>query len=730
MPPGQANPDITIAEVLTYLANNFYKHYEKAKYLVPHLTLAIARRESENPALEMSVDELEKFQQESPAYHLLSVLDKNIRSLEPWVLELVPEIRLSKAYQREYLYAYRRCMKRAINGGKLSPAYLGLSNEWLEARTLLAENLPINDLKLEILLAQGETDYYGHPLNRSSRKRTKNEFRIQLHGFNNMARFFCANGITDPRDVRAEHICPGPGSWYHDRKDGKQHDMKNYYCSKAGWEILRQIMPEWNLISWPTPNEDRHYGLHEGERPQLLEKMLDEIEAMKSLGAGTMRNIRVTTYRVLGYLEKIEGFEVQKLCRELEEPAQLGWLLFGGFPEHDGWRPPNPREETEWIFNAPPYRAEVLKRIRKANRNGTEEGDCRANPLLVMYKDWGIEREIFNGIITTLSSFRIANRRYLRGSTNQLDWSRDLTADVRSKKLDSPVKAWQKRKDALGQQENLWEHFVVALDRMEAHANALLVDMDSPADPETLQIRAKHWAIAIRDHLIICFLLAFQLRKANLRELKLGAELSHDTYTIQIPRNRAKARKLINKTFPRRGAFVDLMALLDLYVTEARPLLLPEGEDSTYLFLPFPSESVRRDRENNLMLSDMAINRVLRKACENLFPDLMPPGEKYLNPHVFRDMFSNYAYKKPGGDVIASQGLANTIETMRAHYLGLDVSRDNDVRSFIEEVDVDASSSNGVTTRKEVRKLIEKSLGPEASPKKVTELLKIFDRTR
>ena len=730
MPPGQANPDTSIAEVLAYLADCYPSYYQKANYLVPLLSLAIARRESENPALEMSDDEREKFHQVTPGYHLLSVLDKNLRSLEPWVIEMVPEIQLTKANTRDYLYAYKRCMKRAINGGKLSPAHLGLSSEWLEARTVLAENLPIDDLKLEMLLANGETDYYGHPLNRSNRKRTKNEFRIQLHGFNHLARFHCAKGITDPRDVRPEHICPGPDSWYRDRKGGKQHDMKVYYCSKAAWQILRQLKPEWNLIGWPTPNENRHYGLHEGERPPLLEQLLQEIEAVNVLGAGTMRNIRVTTYRLMGYLWKIEGFDIHKLCRELEMPAQLGWFLYGGFPEHDDWRPPDPKEEIKRIFNDPPYRMELLGRIRKANRNGTEEGDCRANPFLILYKDWGIERAIFNGILATLSSFRIANRRYLRGSANQMGWSRELSADIRDKKLESPPKAWQRRKEILGNDKRTWRKFVAALDRMEAHTNALFADMEAATDPDTRQMRAQHWAIAIRDNLIIAFLLAFQFRKKNMRELKLGEELSHETYTIHIPGDRAKARKPISKTFPRRGPFVDLMGLLDLYITEARPILLPMGEDSPYLFLPYPSESIKRDGKGHVMLSDMAINRILRKACESQLQDLMPPGEKYLNPHVFRDMFSNFAYMEPGGDVIASQGLANTIETMRGHYVNLNVTRDDDVRNFMEDLMLDSPNRDEIHARKEVRKLIGQSLGPEAPTKQITELLKIFDRYR
>lgn len=727
MPPGQADPSLTIAQVEDEVARVLPSYYETAARVLPLVKLGLARKLAGDPGLRLDEEMLATFTCETPAFHLLTTLDDNLQRWAPWISEMVPEIASVKAYSREYRYAFVRCIQRAVAGGLVSSSSLGMSPAWLEARIWLATNLPFTDPLLDALLAEGQTEYYGRPLRRKSRLRTKNEFRIMLHGFTAMARYMTTRGILDLKDVLPEHICGRGESWYEERKRGREHDMKVYYTSKQAWEVLRQACPDLELVEWPTPNEHYQFGLKIGERPPLLEQMLGELEQMNVLDNGTMRNIRVHTHRMLGYYQKVLGLDVPGLCEALDDPQDLAYLIYAPYPQTEEFRIPEAAAEVRQVFEAPDYRRKLLRLIPRAARRNGEIEPCRSNPFIELYTEWNIERKAFGTGDGSLSSFRIAAQNYLNVNPSQFEWFRRLRRKNRNNKKRSPVVAWTRRKEILARDHELWKKVVSALPRMAQYASDRHAEMLAASDAETRRERAMHWAIALRDQLVISFLLCFQFRSKNIARMRLGEELMIDQYVISIPGFRAKNGTRINKRFPERGVFADLKTLLDLYVEEARPYLLPEGSESPYLLLPFPSERTTKDDDGQLMISMTTMGKLVRRACERHLKDVLPSDLDRLTSHTFRDLFANLGVRQPGGTTMASQALANSVEVLIGHYVGVDRSGDHEVRQFIEGINI-ATGKDAAARRKEFRERLEAVAGQGATPVRIHELMKLYDQ--
>lgn len=727
MPTGQADPSLTIAQMEDEIARVLPTYYPTAARVLPLVKLGLARKLANDPEIQPDEEMLATFANATPAFQLLTALDDDLQRWAPWMSELVPEITSVKAYSREYRYAFTRCVQRAVSGGLISDSSLGMSPAWLEARTWLANNLPFTDPILDALLAEGRTEYYGRPLNRSSRLRTKNEFRIMLHGFTVMARYMTGKGILEPVDVLPEHICGRGESWYEERKRGREHDMKVYYTGKQAWEILRQACPDLGLIDWPTPNEHYQFGLKVGERPPLLEQMLDELEQMNVLDEGTMRNVRVHTHRMMGYYQKVLGFDVPALCDALDDPQDLAYLLYAPYPQPEDYRIPESLVEVRRVFEDPSYRRELLRTIPRAVRRNGENEPCRSNPFIELYTEWNIERKAFGTGDGALSSFRIAAQNYLNVSPSQFEWFRRLRRKNRNNKKRSPAVAWRQRKDILARDHELWKKVVSALPRMAKYSSERHAEMLAATDDESRRDRAMHWAVALRDQLAISFLLCFQFRSKNIARMRLGEELMIDQHVISIPGFRAKNGTRINKRFPERGVFADLKTLLELYVEEARPHLLPKGSESPYLLLPFPSERMTKDKDGHVMISMSTMGRLVRRACERHLKDILPSDLDRLTSHTFRDLFANLGFRQPGGTAMASQALANSVEVLIDHYVGVDRTGDHEVRRFIEEINV-STGKDATARRKEFRERLEDALGSGASAAKIHELMKLYDQ--
>jgi hypothetical protein len=356
----------------------------------------------------------------------------------------------------------------------------------------------------------------------------------------------------------------------------------------------------------------------------------------------------------------------------------------------------------------------------------------------VLFERWMIERKTPSVLEVALKGFRILGDRYLRVDESQKKWLSDmLNQSVASKKMQPPsVRA--KRKQAVAMDVDLWKKLVEARSRLTANTEILRNEMEAIlSKPKATDRQKNHarmrWAVAVRDELMVAFLLCFCLRKENIQGMRIGHEIFPADYRVSIPPSKAKAKDWINKHFPSGGYFGDMKALLDHYMDKARPILLAGREDTPYLFLTVSKGNDARDKDGYLRGHREHLPQIVGKLCLKHFKDILPPGVDIFNVHLARDMFSAYVYPKPGGEALVSQGLANTAAVTRINYLKHQHQNDSGVLAFVE---TDQSTkgtrgrSDALRERESYRKEAIKILGPDAPHHQLHQLMKTFDRHR
>lgn len=672
-----------------------------------------------------------------PASRLLDCLEKNYATWTPWMIEAVPELTKIKAYRTDYRRALVRCLEHAVASGLVTSSARGVAPGWRAARDKLAACLPCSQKALQARLDAGAIDFYGHSLLNRSFKATQTYFRTLLDAFNEMGRFMTGIGVIRPQDVCAAEIYGSPNSWYAYRKAGNPAAMSGYSRSRFAWEILSQLEPGWNLVPFPQAQQAREYGLARRNFAPLAERMMALILAEPDLKTGTCQNIERAVCRLLGVIHHGVGLDVHAFCSSFETAEELAFVLFAGYPHVDTGVEPEPEAEVRMLFGDEAYRKALLQKIIQASRHHAfQSGPCRRNPILDLYSRFQYDRKVPSILELDLKAFRIVGDRYLRVDPTQKPWITTMIAKAVKTKKTLPPSARARRKQAAAVDRDLWLKLVAARHRLAEHTVAMRAGMDAAlANPELSSAQKSYardrWAVAVRDELMIGMLLGFQLRKENIQGMRIGLEIFPDEHRISISPERAKASEWINRHFFDSGPFVDLKALLDIYLEEARPILLDGRNETPYLFLSCHKGQESRDSDGNLRVGSQLLPRVIRDACRNHFADILPPGVGDFNPHLARDLFARFACsQQDGGVVLAAQALANTPGVVHGSYLTVGRQGDQDVRPFLEGLEATGKTParTKAQRRKSFREDVIKILGPDAPPRFLQELMVSFDR--
>lgn len=702
------------------------------KVIVPHL----AGHADMDQGMEDAT--FHEFTATCPAVILLDCLGTDGK-WAPELVAAVPSLAEIKAYKDDYRRCLVRCLDHAIARRLIPASARGVAPEWLSARSALDEVLPYNQKRLRERLDAGETELFGHTLKRKTEKTTYLYFRTMLDGFNLFGRHMTSLGVLRPQDVHPEHFYGPDNSFYAETKRRNPEAQTTYYRAAFAWRILSGLKPEWQLADVPEPKKAREYGLKPHEMPKTLIGLKDEAHqaaAAQKLSTTTLGNYEEHLKRLCGFLKHEQGLDLDGLCREVDDPEELGYLLGGGYPVLDGFQDPAPEEEARLVFEDTRYREAILGRIRRANRAHEAKEACRPNPLLALYKRFHLQRGTASSLEVGLKASRIMSQHYLKVHKTQLAWKSDLISDtLKAKKRQRPSER-SRRKVLVGTDRDLWLKMVAARPRIAAHTEKLRQAMiKAQADPklkENQKANARmRYAIAVRDELMVALLLAFQLRKENIQGLKLGEDIVPAQYRILLPPESAKADEPILKTFPDKGPFADLKALLDAYLTEARPIILGARAETPYCFLSYSrGQSETHDEGGHLRGGREQLSKVMQRVCKLHFSDILPPGLNIFNVHLARDILVGYVYGKEDAEAIICQALNNTPETAKRHYNNISRLADDGIKEFIENVDTSKASEGRkgkLKRREDLRKKLILELGPDADPSLVNRLMRVVD---
>lgn len=728
----KADPNTTIGQVVTFIEERKPKQAYKFKLVLERVMPFIASLDEETR--DATAEDLASLTDRIPASRLLECLTRDGKLWSPALIEHSPEFKQVKSLRSDYRRTFTHCIGHATASGIISTSAFGVSPEWQAARTALVEVLPTTMKQLDALLSQGATELFGHSLVEKAPKTTRTYFRTILDSTNEMARYLTTIGVASPMAVKPENLYGGEDAWYSHYRRLWSDRGTAVSRSRYGWNILRQLKPEWQLVEWPRPLEDWSYALPESELPHMVRSLFRILFKGMELSENTQTNILVNLKRYLGFIKRELNVDLDAMCADLDCEEDLMWLLLGGMPLARDGREPATLDEIARLSSETEYRQEILLIQPRANRRHEAQGVCRSNPFLQQYVDWMLSRGIMGAAEVALKMFRIVANRYLRVHASQIAWLKGLQERVTAAKKLSPPSARMKRKQTAALDPDLWPKLVDARPRMRIHTDEMRSKWVAANEGSSKDYWAQRYAVAVRNELITGILLAFPLRSKNILQMKIGVDIFPERYRIDVPGFRTKATNRIVREFPDAGPFEDLKELLDMYLEEARPILLKGRGETPYFFLASAKGDEVRDSEGNLTVSRRRLRDVVQDAIKRHFSDLLPPELDLFSPHTYRDIYAKYAYETSGGEALAAEGLANSPTTVRKHYLVMNQGDGSRVKKYLEKLSTVRVASHRPKSRKEamqdISRLIKHHMKQDASPQLVRELLKAIGSTK
>jgi hypothetical protein len=688
------------------------------KYLIPQLL------PDEQLLAPLANEHLTKFSTRIPAVELLDCFDGKMWA--PALVQNDERFRTHPTLSSDYRASTIRCLKHATQSRLIPRWPKGLTPGWHESRQQLGEALPCNQQALSAMLEAGQTTCFDIPLTDRPLKSTVQRFTRIRDSFTMMGRHNIEQGIESPQEVKPEHIYGDPRSWYASQKALGYAPRSVYANSKEAWRILSELQPDLQLCEWPSPQRERNYGLRLEERPALLDAMLVEIFQCLELRPKTQTTVVSLFTRMLGYMQNHLGHDIKRFCMVIESPFDLAWLTIGGYPPSEDGRDPSPLEELDRIFKDEEYRDWLLTEIPRANRRHEARGVCRPNPFIEQFARWLLENNHGSTVEGLAKDARIILKSCLRAHKSQLDWLRDLYLRAKQKRQNVEMSPRQRRKQLMGSDPMLWHKLVFeARPRLRKATDALRERMESESDPASREYWRTKWAIALRNELLFGLLLALQLRASNLLHARLGEDYLPETYEFSIPRAHYKNGLPHKRQIPSKGPLADLMVLMDLYLGEARDILLKGREKTPYLFLSSSRGRNSIDVLGNVMMWNGQLTLALDSISRVHLTDLLPEGLEALRPHDFRDLWANYAFEIGDGKTLEAEGLGNTPAVAHQHY----VSRTRSGRNVLAHLEnLSAGRTKSLKERrKQARLEIKKAFGENGDPKLIQRIMRIID---
>lgn len=558
--------------------------------------------------------------------------------------EMLRRLPANKTYLKDYPRFIRRFLKFSEDAGLLAGQQAQVLPEWEDFIAKSAALIPQSKNELRALVDAGVTrvlDKYDIQSGNLDATNTKlQNVRSAMRG---LARLASADNLC-PRAF-AEEILTGP------RQDetGAFAGKSNYYSyCRALWNATVSHYPELDLPVWPDRRRfvgsvmpDWAAPLREGVQAALFER-----PGMKPLAPASQKNYRDTVCALIGILKQT-GLEPTPIVDGVS-PKDAVRLIFQGWPQEVLGDDASALTIYRRLLEEPGYRERVLE-LMKAQ--GAVSGSLLygENPFVAEVLTERYAGGKYRSAEKILDRVYGINNECLRMRGDQLQWLKDRLNQVATHMANHET-AYDQKKQVVFENPRLFETLI-------AHAEVLYRSND-------LRFKSKgsHWATFIRDLTYFTVATLYPLRVRNHQLMALGTNYNPDLYLIAINRNAVKNKKPIEFELPGMGQFSWVRELVDLYLNEARPILL-RGAQSDYFFVGNHQAPNAKG-----FLQRQAFNELLIDFAEKYLDGVLPPSLGYPNPHLFRHIVATYQIAIRRDPNMAARLLNDKVETIYKHY--------------------------------------------------------------
>lgn len=563
--------------------------------------------------------------------------------------------------------AYPRCIKRlaefAEQAELIAPGSKELLPEW-QAFIDVAETLmPATKADLVKLAAAGMTTFLDrYQIDHGQLDKTAVKIRAMRYALKRLARTASAEGLT-PRDFAEEVVAAGDAE-----QIGKFASQTIYqsYCRHL-WNAVIQASPPLDLplwedrrtfvsipyTAWPTP-------LQAGLTAALFERT-----GAKPLAQATFKHYRNTLGSMLGLLQSA-GLDLYAVVSDLspKEAVRLlacGWprTLLTEIPEQDA-----PVAIYRRLLTDPEFRREVLAAMR-AQEGVAAGAHLVENPFVTVMMQERLSEQKYASAHAMLDRVFTINAEYLAMQEGNRKWITARLDQVAALEKDHET-GYDVRKQVVFKHPRLFEALM-------KRQRELFDGLD-----ERFKAKGPLWATHVRDFTYLALVSMYPLRVRNHQLMKLGENYDPETHRIEFDGKLVKNGRRIEFELPSEGALSWVRDLVDLYLAEARPILL-RGAESDYMFVGNHQAPNAKG-----FLTRQAFNECLIDLSEKYLRTVVPAELGHLNPHIFRHIMATYQIVIQKNEDLAAQFLNDEVETVRKHYADILANSRGTCKAFLE----------------------------------------------
>lgn len=521
--------------------------------------------------------------------------------------------------------------------------------EWESFVELAFGQLPAGKAMLKKLVAAGAKTYLGdYPIDVDNLDATANKISNMRCALRRLARACSRDGLT-PRDF-AEQVLGADD----DAIDG--YIDKTIYRSYGRnlWNAAVVAHPDLDLPIW----EDRSNGIGR-PREAWAEPLRAGVDSAffdrgkrKELAEDSKTTYTTQFAGAFGILE-IEGLHLAELVEDLE-PKDAMRLVFGCWPKSlltGDAAQDAPLALYLRLKRDPAFKQSVLEALRAAE--GEQAGrKLVESPFVTVVVNFRLAKAQYAAADGFLDRVFTINRSYLETPKERLGCLIE-----RYKQLDELREEAETPYDE--KKEVVFEHIYLYEDVL-ARAKQLAESLPERFKPRTMQ-----WANHVRDLVYLVLVTLYPLRVKNHRLMKLGENYDPVKHVIDVKKKHVKNKKRIRFELPESGYNAWVRPLVELYVNEARPMLLGNTE-SSYFYVG--NREVKNARG---YIARQRFNEILETLSEKYFMGVLPPALGHLSPHIFRHIAATYQIAVRKDIEMAALLLNDTVETVQKHYADL-----------------------------------------------------------
>ncbi|MNL21569.1 hypothetical protein D3C87_1428660 [compost metagenome] len=264
------------------------------------------------------------------------------------------------------------------------------------------------------------------------------------------------------------------------------------------------------------------------------------------------------------------------------------------------------------------------------------------------------------------------NRSALGMTDRHTEWCRKgrLQLSQAAKRMPS---AYSLKKRSVFRKPNLWADLVKARAKLRAHTQEFERRWKEASGGQAIALKGQ-WAVALRNEVFFGLILCYPLRVKNFSMMRLDRHYDPTRHRIFFPREETKNDKEIDYELPEGGSLGDLRQLVDVYLNQARPVLL-KRRLSPYFFAPNHLGGIR--------IPTKGFNLILGIISRQFLQDVLPDGVSELNPHLLRHAAANYHLTIGQNLNLAAQILNDSPATVTKSYADVLESRKQAAKQFL-----------------------------------------------